>query len=191
MNRTQKITRRMEALRRIIEHPTTKDGERSAAQHALHRLLANNPDTQRLTADDTTALFPVTIGDRYDSSLDIRDIAAILRREFQLRRKVARTSGGTDLALIDPIGDLPAEVKISVRIERGSIHDILIVNLKNTPENWWAPEGPYIVPGRELRRVGQEISDTVQAFNYDGSDPRFDHVNVRFIGRVTADHRTI
>lgn len=191
MNRNQKIIRRAEILRSVIDHPNTGDGERTAAEHALHRLLSNNPGARQLAEAETATLLPVVTGDRYDPALDITTIAATLRKEFQLRRRTARKAGGADIAVIDPIGDLPAEVKISVRAERGSVYDIIRVNLKGAPDHWWIPGWPYDTPGPTLSHVGQEISDAVQSFNRNGSDLRFDHVDVRFHSQITADHRTI
>lgn len=180
--------RRIQYLKDLIGHHSTGESEREAARHALRRVLASNPEAE--DAGRISWMFPTTFGARYHRSLGITDVGKILRKEFALRRKASRATGSTNPAppaVVDPIGDLPEGVKISIRTERGLANDFIRVNLTATPDHWWEPLGPYTGPGPALERVGAEIRSAVEDFNYDGSDGRFDHYDVRFLATVSAD----
>lgn len=193
----KRLQRRIQLIQNLINHKNTSPEEKASAQHALQRLQENNPTDWAATAP-TGHIPDMFVGSRYTSGQDIADIAKILRAEFRLRRKMAKKTPDTNPtapAILDPIGDLPDDIKISVTIDRFSGGQAIDIRLKNVPDDWFTTEQWHGHPTRRatprLKAVAQELNNAVQAFNFDGSDSQIDYFHVNFYSHVTVNGTTI
>jgi hypothetical protein len=189
------IEGRIEKLRALAEHPNTPVHEAALARVALERIL------ERLAAAATSgAEFIDTIwyGAKYaaTSKLNVAEISKLIRDEIKLIRKAAKATPlgkqAADLKLIDPIGDAPADLKISVRSERFSGGCSIDITLINIPEAWKIPAErhghPTWTQSPELTAPVRELKGLMNAYNYDGSDTQADYWNVRFYDGITDEH---
>lgn len=180
---------KIERLEALIDHPRTPENERAAAQAMLTRILEKAVAEGRKAYADSR-----WYGEKYDripKHAPTKDIAAAIREEIKLARKIAKqTADGGDIKLFDPIGDAPAEIKYSVRVPHyGSI----TIEIKNIPHAWgWVAEdrNGYMgeFPTEALRTLGRELKSVMNAYNHDGSDLMTDYFDVRFYGSVRAEN---
>lgn len=182
-------------MRALAEHPNTPEHEAAAAKRYLARLLARTT-TETATRVRSWEDRMNFVGDKYDSTLSLTDIAKRIREEIKLARKYGATDAapGT-LATIDPIGNAPAGIKFSVRQPHyGSID----ITLKNLPADWaWergfhrSHVGPMgietWVETEALKALKAELRLVMAAYNYDGSDIMTDYFDKRFYGDVHVD----
>lgn len=119
-------------------------------------------------------------GAKYVDGRDVAEIAKLLRADI----KAARKDGS--LAL-------PANAKVSVRIDRYSMGCSIQVNVSGlTPDQRWAnyAAGPYASPaygGRtDLVQVTYtQLEEMVNAYQRNNSDSQTDYYDVNFSGSVT------
>jgi len=127
-------------------------------------------------------------GDKYDTSLGIKDIAKLVRADIKTAVKEKRIVDG----------------KYSVRIERYSGGCALHVYLKNCKVNMlnvWAvkfsEESPYVNSGRMpkehpaygrytpfVTKTFEELKDICDAYNHDGSNSMIDYFDVNFYAHI-------
>ena len=187
-----KLQRRIDRVRALVEHPRTNEHLRAVATHKLAKLLAQLDKTSAAAHRDTR-----WYGAKYDHSgrLTTVDIAKLIREEIKLARKLAKDTGGSDaLAAIDPIGDAPAGIKFSVRSEYFSGGSSIDITVKGVPREWGWTRGVDPRFGREerwmhtpaLKALLNELNAVMNAYNHDGSDIMTDYSDVRFYGSVTT-----
>ncbi|MFJ1757588.1 hypothetical protein [Kitasatospora sp. NPDC088134] len=182
---------RIQYLQNLIDHPRTSPEERAAAERALTRVraaqaAAGEPEEQQ---GGRWARLPISYGPKYNSRLSTTEIAALVRQDIKLIRKLAAKAGPDDgpgsVKLPNPIGDTPAEVKFSVRSEYFSGGSAIRMTVKNVDPAWaWTAKEVHGYP----RRVATEAMDALaaqlralaDAYNFDGSDISADYFHVNF-----------
>lgn len=192
------IEGRIEKLRALAEHPNTPIHEAALAKAALERVLARYAQAATATEAGATFIDTTWYGAKYaaTSKLHVADISKLIRDEIKLIRKTAKATPlgeqAQALKLIDPIGDAPADLKISVRSERfsgGCSIDIILINI---PEAWkiTVERDGYTTWGQapELTALVRELKGLMNAYNYDGSDTQADYWNVRFYDGITDEY---
>ncbi len=192
----QSIRAKIQALETLADpkRTTTPEHERAAANRMIDRfrkLLAEHAGT---TFTDRRRY-----GDKYADTrtLDLTDIAKLIRAEVKLSRKIAKvtaTPGAVKVA--DPIGDAPAAIKVSVRTQYYAGGGSINVRLSNIPADWgwtdWPDESytdrrPRKIATPALGAFATAIRQVMDAYNYDGSDTMTDYFDVRFYGHVISD----
>ena len=188
--KTAKNTSRTEQLRAVAEHPSTPALERDLARRAMARML------QRAAREDGTppaAWIPKRQGEMYQATRrsPLTEVTKLIRGEIQLLRKLGKQAqpdtGEGDAS--EPIGDAPAEIKISVRQPH---HGSINIAVTAIPENWgWRRKTDD--DGYEhwdqtdaLRQLGNELYALASAYNYDDSDVVVDHYDQRYYLLVDA-----
>jgi hypothetical protein len=183
---------RIERLRALAEHPNTPEHERDLARHALDRLLKRAAETNRAAV---TAWAPEWQGEKFADTrgLDLTKITAMIRDEIKMLRKLAKQAAGTPdgagaLAISEPIGEAPAEIKIGVRQPH---YGAIKISVTGIPENWgWRRARvnghEQWVPTAALARLGRELNELGNAYNYDDSDTQRDHFDRRYYLTVCA-----
>jgi hypothetical protein len=191
----QTIRDRIKALEALADpgRTSTPEHERAAAERMLHR-------HRTLLAEVTNA--PGVhdnrwYGDKYANTrgLSLTEVAKLIRAEVKVARKVAKmtaTPGAVKIA--DPIGDAPAEIKVSVRTAYYSCSGSIQVTLRNIPEGWgWTEEpdpwggSPHRVASPALKAFARAVKDVMNSYNYDGSDVMTDYFDKRFYGGVSNE----
>jgi hypothetical protein len=131
--------------------------------------------------------------------MSLTDIAKLMRADLKLARKLAKATAPKpgEVATIDPIGDAPAEIKISIRTEYYSGGGAIDVVIKGVPQEWgWTDEEDPHYPGTRVKmatpamtafhRAVQEIHN---AYNYDNSNAMVDHFERNYYGHVDTEQR--
>jgi hypothetical protein len=200
----QAIRDRIKALEALADpgRVSTPEHERAAAARMLERhrqMLAEQTNTR------TGGRFTDrrSYGGKYADTkgLSLTDIAKLIRAEVKLARKVAKmTAKPGAVKIADPIGDAPAEVKISVRTQYYSGGGSIDVRIRDIPQEWgWTevPDDsfydhrPRRIATPALKAFAKAIKDVMSSYNYDGSDAMTDYFDVRFYGHVSDDHGLI
>lgn len=125
-----------------------------------------------------------TIGAKYDDTLDIRDIARLVRSDIKVAKKD---------------GSFPGDAKVSVTISRYSMGQSLNVHvtLPDRPARvpaddprarpyqgvGYAPETLYTIEAEDIIAAVNRI---VAQYNYDNSDTQTDCFDVNFYSHVTV-----
>jgi len=124
-------------------------------------------------------------GDKYDATLDIKDIAKLIRK---------------DIAEAKKDGTLPPSLRCSVTIERfaggQSIDirvkavDLPVLNRTRVAMDVANPNEYRTVPLRtpEAEVLLAQLEGMLQAYNHDGSDTMTDYWDVNFYGHATFDY---
>lgn len=95
-----------------------------------------------------------------------------------------------DLKLAKKEGDIPSDLKISVKIQNYAGGRSIDVSLSGWPEEriWIQEIDQYGMPGRretpEAKQVRESIENMREAYNRDNSDPRFDYFDVDYYGNT-------
>jgi hypothetical protein len=191
-----KTANKIKLLQTLIDHPRTGDNEREAARLMLGRLLNKVSKTEGVTAEQAGGgwMDRRFYGAKYDAKLTTTQIAAIIRAQVKLARKLAKQAGGEAGAvkLPDAIGDAPAEIKFSIRSERFSGGSAISISILNEPKDWaWEMrEDRYghvrEMPTAALQTLADELAELMKAYNHDGSDITTDYFDVNFYGSVYA-----
>lgn len=191
-----KTAKKIKLLQTLIDHPRTGENEREAARLMLGRLLAKVSDAHGLTAEQAMGGWTDrrAYGAKYDSRLTTAQIAALVRAQIKLARKLAKQSAGEDgsVKLPDPIGDAPVEIKFSVRSERFAGGSAISIEIMNEPHEWaWEMrEDRYGIVMEmatpAMRALVDALADLMRAYNFDGSDVQTDYFDVNFYGSVYA-----
>ena len=149
-----------------------------------------NPDTRYRLPE-------VWYGAKYNRSLNLVQIAALLRAEIKVSRFLGALPPDGTLAVPDPVADAPAGIKVSVTSSykgRGSIR----ITVKNVPKDWgWCRGVDYRdpweterwLPTQALQNLLDALESLRQAYNYDGSDAMVDHFDTNYYGGTDVDWR--
>lgn len=187
-----KTQTKIQSLQAFIDHPRTGEEERDTARRMLQRILdkaaASGIKVNRYGWVDRR-----TYGTKYDQVRGIRlpDIAKLMRQDVKLARKLgAAPAEPGAVALMDALGSMPAQIKVSVTSEYyaggGAIH----IRIKNIPTEWgfvdeldmWG--NTRQVPSPALRAVLDDLEVIHWAYNYDGSDITTDLFDRNYLGHV-------
>lgn len=185
-----KLQARIERVRAIVDHPRTNEHLRAVAAHKLEKLRAQLGEANASRPGRSAA--NIWYGAKYDHSYTLRttDIAKLIREEIKLARKLAKDTGGSTPAVIDPIGDAPASIKFSVRSQYFSGGSAIDIRLSGVPQSWgwekrkdeWGRERWMYTPA--MKALMDELKKVMAAYNHDGSDIMTDYSDVRFYGSV-------
>ncbi len=192
---------RPSALRRLqdlIDHPRTKPEEREAAERMLMRLKAKHAAASGESGarQGSGWVDPRFYGKRYDRSLTTTQIAAIVRQDIKMARKMAAETSEDDgpgaVKVPNPIGDAPQGIKFSIRTEYFSGGSAINIVLRGMPTAWaWTTEQRYghdqTVPTPALKALATELRELANAFNHDGSDITTDYFDVNFYLSLSAE----
>lgn len=121
-------------------------------------------------------------GSKYAGYRDAADIARDYRRDVKA-------------AQADPVSPVPADARISVRVEKFSGGQAIDVQIRDMPDAW-----TYVAPGTEPDYINnyptnggttpeataaiKELERLLNAYNRNNSDPQTDYFDVLFYGRV-------
>ncbi|MFE8941169.1 hypothetical protein ACFYNX_27305 [Streptomyces sp. NPDC007872] len=194
-----RTARKVELLQNLINHPRTAAEERDAAKRMLNRVIEKARDNGEDVTDTRTArsggyrLPEVVYGDKYEQVKNMRlpDIAKLMRADIKIARKVGtKSSTPGALATVDPLGDMPKEIKVSVTSEYFAGGGAIRMRVKDIPLEWgfvqerdrWGDM--RWVPSVAFAAVLTDLEVIHQAYNYDGSDSQVDYFHVNFYGSV-------
>lgn len=194
----QAIRDKIKALEALADpsRKSTPEPERAAASRMLDRFRQKLAEVTGAARGFEDLRW---YGGKYSGTEELRltDIAKLIRAEVKVARKVAKmTAAPGSLKVADPIGDAPAEIKVSIRTEYYSGGGSINVSLSNIPAEWGWTQEPYDgyygqdfrnVPTPALKAFARAIKDVMDSYNYDGSDIMTDYFDRRFYGGVTAD----
>ncbi len=189
-----KVQKKIKLLNALITHPRTGQAERDAARRMLQRVTAK-AKADGIQISESGYVDRRAYGAKYDhaGTMDITGIAKLVREDIKLARKVAKkTAEPGALAIIDPLGDAPEEMKFGVRISRFAGGCALDIHVKNIPAEWWTEERDdwgdicrRTTP--RLKALAAELRSIMNAYNHDGSDLMTDYSDVRFYGHVLSE----
>lgn len=184
-----KTATRIERLRSLAGDGNPNEHERKLAAAALERMI------KRL-ADAAPAWAPNWQGEKYQATrgMDMNAITKLIRDEIKMLRKVGKQAAGAAAAegalkLVEPVGDAPAEIKISIRQPHyGSVN----ITLSNIPEDWGWRRGDDGYGNERwfatdaLEELGRELKALGEAYNYDNGDIMADYFDRRYYLSVEA-----
>lgn len=198
MNTTAaKAQKKIGLLKALIDHPRTGEPEREAARRMLKRVM----DRARADGGQTDAYAGWstadhrTYGAKYEQvkNMGLAEIAKLMREDVKLARKVGKQAAEPgSLALVDALGTMPAQIKVSITSQYysggGSIH----VRVKNIPDGWGFVEEDHpfrdgatrMVPSPAFSAVLTDLRVIHAAYNYDGSDISTDYYDKNYLGCV-------
>lgn len=185
-----KLKVRLDRLRDLAKHPKTPKHERTLAQEAYDRLSARIQAEASQRYEDTR-----WYGEKYQATRDlsVTQIAKLIRDEIKfIRKTAAATQAGEEAALsiVDPIGEAPASIRISVRTRH---HSAIDIELTGVPQEWgWVRGTDYRAPWMgehwmhtpKLEALMDELKVMLSAYNYNGDNAMFDHFDSRFYTSV-------
>lgn len=192
--KTDRRARRIATLRDLIEK-TNHDGERSNAARALARLLDGQAKTDG--GESGWNLYNRWYGDKYHltTGKTLTEIAKMIRADIKLARDLAKKTPAVpgDVAIIDPIGDAPAEIKFGVRTQYYSGGGSIEIIVRNIPDLWgfttvtddWGHK--RAMPTAALKTLAKELKAVSNAYNHDGSNAQIDYFDKRFYGGVSTE----
>jgi hypothetical protein len=122
-------------------------------------------------------------GSKYDGSLDVKEIAKLVRADIKQAVKDGTLPG--------------APVKYSVRIERFSMGQAINIRIKNWPGPTTLPQdfthdkyGAFQGLTPEANAAKATLQAILDAYNHDGSDVQSDYFDVNFYGGAEFDWQT-
>jgi hypothetical protein len=194
MNATAaKAQKKIKLLNALIDHPRTGEAERDAARRMLQRIVAK-AGSEGVQIRESGYVDRRSYGAKYDHTgrMDIADIAKLVRADIKLARKIAQqTAEPGSLAIVDTLGNAPAQIKFGVRVSRFSGGCALDITIKNIPDNWWVERNNGRERGKfgspALKAVAAELRQIMDAYNHNGSDLLTDYFDVRFYGHVLSE----
>lgn len=183
-----KTAERIRRLRALAEHPNTPEHERAVAAHMLNKLLAKEKIDRRW------------YGAKYDKTgtLTTVDIAALIRAEIKIARKLGKQTADLPddanakvLAVTDPIPDMPAQIKIGIRVPYAGC---IRMRLTNIPLDWGFV--PAQNPSKYRRydsspalvALVEALHVVMDAYDHNGSELESDYFDHRFYGSVETEH---
>jgi hypothetical protein len=127
-----------------------------------------------------------TVGAKYNTDLDIKEIAKLVRKDIKAAVKA---------------GSLPKEMKVSVRVKRYSGGQSLNLNVKSFPGGFLNPAyvkavkvNPHLCyteyPPRYYLHVSRALTtldNLANAYNYNNSDTMVDYFDVNYYVSVNVD----
>ena len=202
-----RTAQKIQLLKNLINHPRTGEEERDAARRMLKRVMDKAREKGEQLAEATAIsersnpsggyrLPGVVYGAKYEQvkNMPLAEIAKLMRADIRLARKVGANSATPDaVAVIDPLGDMPKEVKVSVTSEYFSGGGAIRMRVKNIPLRWGFAKEPdrwgemQWMPSPSFKAVLDELRAIHGAYNFDGSDPMVDHYHVNYYGSVDYD----
>lgn len=201
--RTTHTDKKIELLQNLINHPRTGAEERDAAQRMLQRVIAKARENDEQVDDSPTnrkhtgyQLPDVVYGDKYEQvkGMRLQDIAKLMRADIKMARKVGTKSFAPGaVAVADPIGDMPQQIKVSVTSEYFSGGGAIHMRVKNVPPDWGFVRKQDMwgamrwVPSSAFEAVLTDLKVIHQAYNYDGTDSQVDYFHVNYYGHVEYD----
>jgi hypothetical protein len=210
----RRVIKQVEVLRHWVGSERASEAEREAARHRLAILLSRYvvPGVN----DFETVTARVNDGERYlynpgawmgakyaeTRTMSLPEIAKLMREEIKLARKLAKKVAPTDgetgeLAVIDPLGDAPASIKISIRSAYFSGGGSIDVRISGIPEEWGWTYGENHYGDRikiatpACLALYNEVKRIHSQYNYDNSDTQTDYFDTRFYGHVDTDERIV
>ena len=186
------IEKKMDRCQAIIDRPTTSDAERAAAQRGIKRLAA----LLAAAEPERPVWEPRWQGGKYQDTRHIYGMAEInklIRADIKLARQLGKiTADPGALAIADPIGEAPEQIKITVNSPHyGSIN----VVVRNIPHGWGYIQRPDGIGGQmvdrpsdDLVRLGLALRALAGEYNYDNSDSMTDYFDTRFYLSVQDEH---
>jgi hypothetical protein len=192
---------KIEALTALVNHAKTGADERDAAKRALLRIHAAQAETARDDIDyQRFHSAGHWQGSKYEQArrLDLAEIAKLMREDIKISRKVGKSApGATDLAVLDPIADAPAQIKVSIRSRYFSGGGAIDIVIRNVSAEWGWTEGE-IDNGYSDGRVHKiatpafaaykaAIDEIHSAYNYDNSDAQVDYFDRHYWGSVDTE----
>lgn len=186
----------------LINHPRTGAEERDAAQRLLDRLLKRI----RIVVAETGAYNPYAIsyGPKYTHGryVPLDEIAKMMRADISAARKLGKkaakatpTAGAVEIP--DPIGNAPAEIRITVKFQYYSGGGAIDIYVRNVPTDWgfttetdrWGHERQ--APTQALKDLADALREIHWSYNYDGSDAQTDYFNRNYYGGVMTPEGTM
>ncbi|WP_031938075.1 hypothetical protein [Prescottella defluvii] len=169
---------RITRLRALIDHPATGDGERSAAQRMLDRLL---PEAGRSVVGDRV------YGGRYGHAgrhASLPRIVELIDADIAFARTFTRPGSAAEVAVYSPLRDAPAEVTYAVDSPSDGT---IVITIEAVPAGWgWDREDGVETVSPALQALADELAEIMNRYNRDGSD-----VGKRFFGTVRAQGVTL
>ncbi|MDX3077847.1 hypothetical protein [Streptomyces sp. MI02-7b] len=150
---TDRAIKRVWLLENLIHHPRTATDERAAAERALKRAIDAARASGQITATPAAGpgtgeawqgygLPPIRFGAKYEQvkGLRLKDIAAIIREDIKLARKIDRMMDAPGaVAVVDaltPLAAMPKQIKVSVRTDWSSTTGAIRVKVYNLLDGW-------------------------------------------------------
>lgn len=167
-------------LRTLIDHPRTGTSERAAAQRMLDRIL-----TKSLSPIANTGRSYGPRHARVGRHAGLPRIAEMILEDIGLARFVFSTVAAPgDLAISDPIGDAPAEIRFDVDTPFDSE---IVITLSSVPKEWgWEHADGVSTVSPALQALADELAAIMNGYNHDGSD-----IAKRFFGKVRVCGETL
>lgn len=201
-----RVLKQVEVLRHwATRTERVEESERLAAQHRLavlaeiYDLTGAGIRTPNNGNEERWLFSPgAWKGERYNEvrHKTLPEIAAMMRAEIRLARKLAKkTARPGDVAVVDPIGDAPAEIKISIRSEYYSGGGAIRIKISNIPADWGWTMGTdhWGEPAKIATPACVAFYNAVQAvhaqFNFDNSDAMTDYFHRNYWGTVDTAER--
>lgn len=186
-----KAQKKISLLRALIDHPRTGEGERDAARRMLQRIL-DKAKTEGVQINDRGWVDHRVYGAKWEQAKNLRltDIAKLIREDIKVARKISKQAAEPGaIAVIDALGTMPTQIKMSVTTEYYSGGGSIDITVKNIPEDWGFVEEerygrPCVVPSPAFQAVLAELRVIHAAYNYDGSDILTDYFDQRYLGSV-------
>ncbi|MFJ5635017.1 hypothetical protein ACIQF5_20560 [Streptomyces goshikiensis] len=200
-----RTAQKIELLQNLINHPLTADEEREAARRMLKRVIEKARDKGEGVTDTRTAkaggyrIPDILYGDKYEQvkGMWLPDIAKLMRADIKMARKVGtKSSPPGALAVVDPLGDMPKVIKVSVTSECFAGGGAIRMRVKNIPLEWGFVQKREQwgdirwVPSDALEAVLTDLEVIHQAYNYDGTESQVDYFHVNYYGSVDYDRPT-
>lgn len=186
-----KAQKKVSLLRALIDHPRTGEGERDAARRMLQRVL-DNAKTEGVQINDRGWVDHRVYGAKWEQAKNLRltDIAKLMREDIKVARKIGKQAAGPGvIAVIDALGTMPTQIKMSVTTEYYSGGGSIDITVKNIPDDWGFVEAerygrPCTIPSAAFEAVLTDLRVIHAAYNYDGSDILTDYFDQRYLGCV-------
>jgi hypothetical protein len=187
-----KTQTKIQYLRNLIDHERTPEEERDTARRMLQRLLDKAKEAG-VTITPAGWVDPRSYGEKYDQVRNLRltDIAKLMRQDIKLARQLGKQQPEPGaVAVMDALGTMPAQIKISVTTQYYAGGGAIDIRVKNIPADWGYVEEAdrwghmRTVPSPALRAVLDDLEAIHWSYNYDGSDAMTDHFDRRFWGGV-------
>ena len=148
------IEKKMARCRAIIDRPTTKPGEKEAAERAMERLAKLRAETE----PDRPKWEPRWEGGKYAETrheYGQAKINAWIRADIKMARQLGKIKADPGaLATPDPIGEAPEQIKITVNSPHyGSINIVV----RNIPYEWGYAKRSDGIGGAEVDRPTDDL----------------------------------
>ncbi|MFJ2882439.1 hypothetical protein ACIQGT_14040 [Streptomyces sp. NPDC093108] len=192
LTKTQKKIKNLQAL---IDHERTGEPERDAARRMIKR-IHDTAKRDGVTLKANGWVDTRVYGDKYDTvrNLALPAIAKLMRQDVKLARKLGQEAAEPGaLALMDALGVMPAEIKVSITSRYYSGGGSIDIRVKNIPDDWGFVKEEdthgYVrtVPSPALAAVLADLKVIHWSYNFDGGDPYAEYAHRNYLGSVDYD----